>query len=45
MGGNMSALVEKQPQFLEEWRKDELRLDEQYTRLLEEYKQELEQIK
>jgi len=33
--------VENQPQFREEWRKLEARLDSQYLKLLSEYKQEL----
>jgi len=33
--------VEKQPQFWEEWRKMQFRLDSQYLRLLEEYKREM----
>jgi len=36
--------VEKQPQFHEEWRKIEARLDSQYLKLLGEYKQELSNI-
>ncbi|MFC1930750.1 hypothetical protein ACFLXJ_00880 [Chloroflexota bacterium] len=33
--------VETQPQFQEEWRKLQAQLDSQYTKLLDEYKQEL----
>ncbi len=33
--------VERQPQFREEWRKIQARLDSQYIKLLDEYKQEL----
>ena len=33
--------VERQPQFLEEWRRLQAQLDLQYSRLLDEYKQEL----
>ena len=33
--------VESQPQFQEEWRKLQAQLDLQYTKLLDEYKQEL----
>jgi len=33
--------VERQPQFLEEWRRLQAQLDSQYSRLLDEYKQEL----
>jgi len=33
--------VEKQPQFREEWRKIQVRLDSQYLKLLDEYKREL----
>jgi len=36
--------VERQPQFQEEWRKMQLRLDSQYVVLLDEYKQELRAI-
>ncbi len=36
--------VEKQPQFREEWRKIQARLDSQYLKLLDEYKQELSGI-
>ena len=36
--------VEKQPQFQEEWRKLQARLDSQYFKLLDEYKQELSAI-
>ena len=37
----MKIDVEKQPQFQEEWRRLQIQLDSQYTRLLDEYKQEL----
>jgi len=33
--------VEKQPQFQEEWRRIQAQLDSQYTKLLDEYRQEL----
>jgi len=33
--------VERQPQFQEEWRRIQAQLDEQYLKLLDEYKQEL----
>jgi len=36
--------VEKQPQFQEEWRKIQTQLDSQYSKLLDEYKQELSGI-
>jgi hypothetical protein len=36
--------VERQPQFQEEWRRLQLQLDSQYTRLLDEYKRELSAI-
>ena len=36
--------VERQPQFLEEWRKIKTQLDSQYVKLLDEYKQELSAI-
>ncbi|MFC2059828.1 hypothetical protein ACFLTZ_01885 [Chloroflexota bacterium] len=36
--------VEKQPQFQEEWRKVQAQLDSQYTRHLDEYRQELTSI-
>ena len=36
--------VERQPQFQEQWRRALFQLDEQYYRLLEEYKRELEGI-
>ncbi len=39
MGMNID--VEKQPQFQEEWRQLQIKLDSQYIRLLDEYKQEL----
>lgn len=39
MGINID--VERQPQFQEEWRRLLIQLDSQYTRLLDEYKQEL----
>jgi len=37
----MKIDVERQPQFQEEWRRLQIQLDSQYTRLLDEYKQEL----
>jgi hypothetical protein len=37
----MKVDVERQPQFQEEWRRLQLQLDSQYTRLLDEYKREL----
>jgi hypothetical protein len=37
----MKIDVERQPQFQEEWRRLQMQLDSQYTRLLDEYKQEL----
>lgn len=36
--------VEKQPQFLEEWRKSQIQMDSQYLKLLDEYKRELSDI-
>jgi len=48
MGGNTAGIridIEKQPQFLEEWRKVKAQLDAQYLKLLDEYKQELESLK
>jgi len=39
--GGFRINVEKQPQFQEEWRRIQTQLDSQYTKLLEEYKQEL----
>lgn len=36
--------VERQPQFREEWRKTQVQLDSQYTKLLDGYKHELVQI-
>ena len=41
---NMNIDVERQPQFQEEWRRVEAQLEVQYTRLLDEYKQELAAI-
>ena len=46
-GGNMAGVridIEKQPQFLEEWRKLKGQLEGQYNQLLDEYKQQLEAI-
>jgi hypothetical protein len=43
-GGNMAGIridVEKQPQFLEEWRKVKTQLDSQYIQVLGELKQQL----
>ena len=37
----MKIDVERQPQFQEEWRRLQIQLDSQYTRLLDEYKQDL----
>jgi hypothetical protein len=37
----MKIDVERQPQFQEEWRKLQYRIDSQYTKLVEEYKHEL----
>jgi len=37
--------VERHPQFQDEWRRTQSQLDSQYLRLLEEYKQELSNIK
>jgi hypothetical protein len=37
----MKIDVERQPQFQEEWRRLQLQMDSQYTRLLDEYKREL----
>ncbi len=37
--------VEQQPQFQEEWRRTQAHLDSQYIRLLDEYKEELVQIR
>ena len=42
--GGFKIDVERQPQFQEEWRKLEARLDLQYIKLLDEYKQELSNI-
>jgi len=42
---DMRVDVEKQPQFHEEWRKVQLRLEAQYAGLLEEYKKELLALK
>jgi hypothetical protein len=47
MGGNTAGMridIEKQPQFLEEWRKSKAQLDGQYLKLLTEYKQALEAL-
>jgi len=41
----MKIDVEKQPQFQQEWRRVLSQLDSQYLNLLDEYKQEIEQIK
>ncbi len=41
---NVRIDVESQPQFQEEWRRMLAQLDAQYTRLLDEYKQELSAI-
>jgi len=40
----MNIDIEKQPQFQEEWLKVQSRLDSQYIKLLDEYKQELSTI-
>jgi len=37
--------VEAQPQFQEEWRRTQARLDSQYTTLLDEYKAEVERLR
>ncbi len=42
--GGIKVDVERQPQFQEEWRKLQSRLDSQYLKLLDEYKQELSSI-
>jgi hypothetical protein len=47
MGGNTSGMridVEKQPQFQEEWRKLKGQLDDQYLKILAQYKEELEAL-
>jgi hypothetical protein len=47
MGGNTAGMridIEKQPQFQEEWRKLKAQLDDQYLKLLAEYKQSLEAL-
>jgi hypothetical protein len=46
-GGSMAGMridIEKQPQFQEEWRKLKAQLDDQYLKLLAEYKQSLEAL-
>jgi hypothetical protein len=46
-GGAMSGVridVEKQPQFLEEWRKVKIQLESQYLQVLNEFKHELEAL-
>jgi hypothetical protein len=46
-GQNMAGIridIEKQPQFLEEWRKLKIQLEGQYTQVLSEYKKELESL-
>jgi hypothetical protein len=48
MGGQANNLhidIEKQPQFLEEWRKIKGQLDSQYIQVLTELKQQLEAVK
>ena len=48
MGGNTAGIridVENQPQFQEEWRKVKVQLDSQYIKVLNELKQQLEEIK
>lgn len=48
MGGNTAGVridVEKQPQFQEEWRKIKIQLDSQYNQVLNELKQQLDEIK
>jgi hypothetical protein len=48
MGANAAGMridVEKQPQFLEEWRKVKTQLDAQYTQVLDGLKQQLEALK
>jgi hypothetical protein len=48
MGGNTAGLridIEKQPQFLEEWRKVKGQLDSQYIQVLDELKAQLEKAK
>jgi len=42
---NVKINVENQPQFQEEWRRMLAQMDMQYTRLLDEYKQELSALK
>jgi plasmid stabilization system protein ParE len=47
MGSNSTGMridVEKQPQFLEEWRKLKAQLDAQYIQILTQYKEELEAL-
>ncbi len=48
MGANAAGVrvdIEKQPQFLEEWRKIKAQLDAQYVQVLDELKAQLEQLK
>jgi hypothetical protein len=48
MGGNTAGLridIEKQPQFLEEWRKVKGQLDGQYIQVLDQLKAQLEKVK
>jgi len=48
MGGNTAGIridIEKQPQFQEEWRKLKAQLDSQYLQVLDELKQQLEEIR
>lgn len=48
MGGNTAGIridIEKQPQFQEEWRKMKAQLDGQYLQVLDELKQQLEEIR
>lgn len=48
MGGNTAGIridIEKQPQFQEEWRKIKAQLDSQYLQVLDELKQQLEEIR
>ncbi len=47
MGANAAGMridIEKQPQFQEEWRKLKAQLDDQYLKLLAEYRQSLEAL-
>lgn len=45
VSASIGANVESLPQFREEWRRQEIRLEEEYQRMLDEYRKELSEVK